>query len=556
MLSPRTRISKARLGRCLPVSALLHIVLASTIIRKCDYKFQYECLTLPCRALIRKQTSSMRTLIASLVLFALAGVASADCGLFPSPGVTNCTEMFFTQYIDHFSWNNATYSERYYVYENYFQPGGPIFFYTGNEADVEVFANCTGLMWENAEELGALLVFAEHRYFGKSLPCPGGFMECGDYLGTDQAMADYAVLIQALQEQYSESSATIVFGGSYGGMLAAWMRMRYPALVTGAIASSAPIGCLSPKYVKESYWAVVSNDATAFGGAAPSCAANVNQAFKDLFDMMETETGRMFMSSLFNLCDLLGPGDAEAFANFVQGAFDSMAMGNYPFSTYYISGTPNHPAPAWPMRVACEFMANNASLATERLTNLYNAISVVDNITQNVGCYNISGLNPSVYSPIWDFMVCTEGQINEQPYFAATGWPNDMFWAQPVYNHTRMDQHCSRAFGKTPRYGYLNMELGVDNIPASSNIVFANGLLDPWHSGGVLQNISESLIALIIPEGAHHLDLFFSTPQDPPSVTAVRRSQVHYMKIWIAEAAKMKSKGQSEKNPPELSKRK
>jgi len=47
---------------------------------------------------------------------------------------------------------------------------GPILFYTGNESPVEVYINNTGLMWDLAPKLNALLVFAEHRYEGESFP--------------------------------------------------------------------------------------------------------------------------------------------------------------------------------------------------------------------------------------------------------------------------------------------------------------------------------------------------------------------------------------------------
>jgi lysosomal Pro-X carboxypeptidase len=46
-------------------------------------------------------------------------------------------------------------------------------------------------MWESADQFGALLVFGEHRYYGKSMPFPPNTNGCMNYLTTEQAMADY-----------------------------------------------------------------------------------------------------------------------------------------------------------------------------------------------------------------------------------------------------------------------------------------------------------------------------------------------------------------------------
>lgn len=63
------------------------------------------------------------------------------------------------------------------------------------------------------------------------------------YLSSEQALADLAYFIESVNIGYKFSNNTkwIVFGGSYGGSLAAWMRAKYPHLVHGAVSASGPL---------------------------------------------------------------------------------------------------------------------------------------------------------------------------------------------------------------------------------------------------------------------------------------------------------------------------
>ena len=77
---------------------------------------------------------------------------------------------------------------------------------------------------------------------------------------------------------------------------------------------------------------------------------------------------------------------------------------------------------------------------------------------------------------------------------------------------------------------------GGRKLGSLSNVVFSNGLYDPWHGGGVLRNLSSSVVAVVIPEGAHHLDLMFSHPLDPPSVKQARDTERFMIRQWIDQA--------------------
>ncbi|GJM97852.1 hypothetical protein PR202_ga14808 [Eleusine coracana subsp. coracana] len=66
-----------------------------------------------------------------------------------------------------------------------------------------------------------------------------------------------------------------------------------------------------------------------------------------------------------------------------------------------------------------------------------------------------------------------------------------------------------------------------------SNIIFSNGMRDPWSRGGVLKNISSSIIALVTEKGAHQFDLRSETKDDPEWIREQRRQEVQIIQGWI-----------------------
>jgi len=563
------------------------------------------------------------------------------------PGSANCSVHWIEQQIDHFNWappfgnhSHTTYKQRYFIYDRFWKQNAPVFFYLGNEDNVELYVNHTGLMWESAAEFSALLVFAEHRYYGASLPYAAGTPQCMNFLTSEQAMADFAYLIAYLREERGASeSAFIGFGGSYGGMLAAWFRVHYPNAIAGAVAASAPIWSfprLSPPYDDNAFNKAVTLDASAAGGASDACKDGLKAAWPRILAAAKTDKGRRLLGEAFRTCAPVRPrsahaDDAYSIVQWAQGVWGTLAMGNYPYaSSYLLHGESS--LPPWPLRAACAFFDGVGVNAPDAA--LFNAVraaaATVRNASGDARCFDIGdrhrlSTRDKMTSPVtaewdeelwaeqaptrtmepagagagaadaatpagkehvaragargvdsnaragseragaagatthataapgasckgsWGYQWCTE---MVQPFTQGTAddlffCPNGTFYAArncSSWDFEASARGCESSWGVRPRPEWARVALGGKRIEDASNIVFSNGLQDPWHGGGVLRNLSSSLLAVIIPNGAHHIDLMFSDDADAlyPDVLWARRFERAQIRKWVNEHARQR----------------
>uniref|UniRef100_A0A0D9XP81 Uncharacterized protein n=1 Tax=Leersia perrieri TaxID=77586 RepID=A0A0D9XP81_9ORYZ len=442
---------------------------------------------------------------------------------------------YYTQRLDHFNAAPASYGtfqQRYLVNDTFW--GGktaPVFVYAGNEGEIELFTNNTGLMWEMAPSFGAMLVFIEHRYYGQSIPFGGNKTVAYSnstmtgYLTTTQAIADFAEVILSLKANLTAYTApVIVFGGSYGGMLAAWMRMKYPHIVMGAVASSAPIlgfYGLSDPY---SFYDVVSND---FKSESQHCFDVLRSSRSELDKALATDAGRAQLNHTFNMCN---GSKVDDIPGLLDNALVYVAMTDYPTSSGFLTSLP-----AYPVREICRAIDHPTS-GNDTLSRIKDAMNIYYNHTGGLSCFGgASDEDPYGMFDGWNWQASTE-MILTMSY----GVSNTTIFPSEPFNFTEVIADCRDYTGLPPRPYWIEQHFGgydIGNVlkRSASNIIFFNGLRDPWSAGGVLKSISKSIIALVEPEGAHHVDLRFSTKEDPEWLKNVRRKEMRIIADWLKE---------------------
>ncbi|KAG8307505.1 hypothetical protein J6590_020635 [Homalodisca vitripennis] len=381
-------------------------------------------------------------------------------------------------------------------------------------------------MWEIAPDFKALIVFAEHRYYGESLPFGNKSREPEHlgYLSSSQALMDYVELIAELKQNKQDNRhPVIVFGGSYGGMLAAWMRMKYPGTVAGAIAASAPIWQFTDMTPCNVYNRVLTS---AFSLASRRCSDNIRKSWKAIDNITKTDDGKSWLNNTWRLCKPIKTSqNVSTLKDYLNDMYSNLAMVNYPYPATFLADLP-----PYPVRAFCENLRYEDLEGTKLLTALFAGVSVYFNYTGKAKCLDYSGAyQQGLDDTLWQYQACTEMVM---PMCADGRY--DMF-EPSEWNLTEYAQNCYKAYKATPQPWLVKNLYGGKNIHTASNIIFSNGLLDPWSSGGVLRNVSATAQAIIMPDTAHHLDLRSSNPNDPMSVIIVRRYYRYIIRYWISQ---------------------
>lgn len=431
-------------------------------------------------------------------------------GPVPPPLPPYYSKATFSQPVDHFNaqLQNDTFDQLYLVNATWW--GGepsPIILYTGAEGNgIEAIFAHSGWVLALGRRLRALVVFAEMRFFGESVPSCR--VRGQGYLSVEQAIADYAALVRFLRRAYgAHKSPVLALGGSLAGTLAFLTRLKYPADVNVALASSAPVlgydGLCDPFG-----WYRVAT--ATYERQAPGCPARVQRAFSALLSATPKE-----LTVAFNTCSPADDATAHTLAAMVTDALAARAQDAYPPA--------RSPVPATCARIKPEL-----------------GPAALRSVLEHPGkCLNLTTPAPvDNGAREWLYLACTE---IVHPISANN--VTDMF--PPLrWDLKGLEALCIREFGVRPRPRWVPESFGfgggaADLGQVTSQIIFSNGLLDPWSAQSVTVNVSDTIVAINIADGAHHSDLGSSlnpapSPGDSAALLAAREQIAQLLERWLS----------------------
>ncbi|MGM9454312.1 S28 family serine protease [Legionella bozemanae] len=416
---------------------------------------------------------------------------------------------YFKQLIDHNDPVLGTFSQRYYLDETYGpKEDSPVFFYICGESACTKRA-LNGAIRNYAQKFHAKLVALEHRYYGESLPFNSLSTKDLRFLTTEAALDDLAYFQRHLKNEKNWTGKWVAFGGSYPGSLSAYYRLKFPYLVVGALASSAPV------MAKEDF---VEYDAHVTQVAGLHCANQMREVVSEVEASLSNPATLAQMKSLFDASAVADPVDFLYLIADTGAAAVQYGMRDTFCANLSASPTPLQGYAEFARKLYQDMRVNAAEMTAQGA------------MSENPGDYK-DGLGMRQ----WYYQSCREYGYWQNAH------PNSALSTRSsLINLEYHHSVCQRLFGLTQPANTteLNNTLYFPLMDIlASNIYFTNGENDPWSTLSLAEKngnaINPKLTYQLIQGAAHCDDLHSPSSLDSSALITARKTMESLLTEWL-----------------------
>ncbi|KAF5283542.1 hypothetical protein FQA39_LY17322 [Lamprigera yunnana] len=451
------------------------------------------------------------------------------------------SDQWFDQKLDHFNpTDQRTWKQRYFVNDQFYNNSveNPVFLMIGGEGIASPKWMTQGSWIDYAKRFNALCFQLEHRYYGKSHPTENLNTENLVYLSSQQALADLANFVVVTNKRYNLSSKVkwIVFGGSYPGSLAAWMRLKYPHLIDGAMSASGPLLALADF---KDYFRVVEKALQSYND---KCLEKVQEGTSQVDMFLQHIIGQRNIDKKFKLCN---PIENSVDNNLDIANFYETLSGNFASIVQYnkdnrIGG--NGKLFNITINTLCNMMTNETlGSSLDRLAKINSLL--LNAYDQECLDYKYDKMITALQNISWGGAVAEGGRqwmyqtCTEFGFFQTSSYYPQAFGDK--FPLSFFIQQCKDIFGSNYGESFVNDQIkrtntyyGALNIQVD-NVVFVHGSVDPWHVLGITKTINQKAPAIYIKGAAHCANMYPKSKNDLPQLNAARVEIEQHIDSWL-----------------------
>jgi hypothetical protein len=504
------------------------------------------------------------------------------------PVSSDIVQGIFTQRLDHFANStDATFNQRFWYSLRHYKPQSgkptPIFLLDSGETDA---ANRLpyldhGILDILANATNGIGIVLEHRCYGGSIPKrsdlgPGRYWGVDElqWLTTAQALEDNAQFVQhftiagldkdEMDKLRAPNAPVISYGGSYPGGKSAFLRVLYPDLFFGSLASSAVVSAINhfPQY----FYPIAD-------GTHEDCVSALESSIQYIDSILtqhpqDTDATNELLA-MFGLQDL---DDLRDFANVLSSPLGSFQQLNWDpsvstttFAKFCTALVGHTSGPKLPPRYKSHDQGNDVASGHQVLApaavHTYGqyikehfvepCVSSNSTVQECFGSSDLSYIQRATQlndsnGIAWTFQVCTEwGYFMTAPTSEAPG--PKLISSLIDLNYTT--NVCRNGFlpGKQfkmpsmPRNDLVN-RYGSFDI-AADRLAFIDGQYDPWrpatvHSqefGSKRRKDTLNRPFKLIATCWHHCDENGNKTYEPSRIRSIHAQEVEFVQHWLKQ---------------------